>query len=172
MAPESIKVASKFSFKIDQITNFYLNSKEEDVSGDCYYFLELFSSMIDYLFQRFKDERFGVPLSHEDREFANNVNDKQRKLGMSKLYIIKLTNQILKHAFYVNQKRFFHYEEDFFIEFYTKIVNSDFFSTAGKYFFEFPWKNSYQIIFLEIIKEILKLSNSKVLNEMSIYSMT
>lgn len=153
-APEPTKAASKFSFKIDQITN--ANSKEEDVSLECYYFLELFSSMIDYLFQRFKDENFGLPQAQEDREFMNNANDKQRKLGLPKLYIMKLTLQILKHSFYVYEKKFFHYEEDFFIDFYTKIINSEFFTFAGKYFFEFPLNNSYQIVFLDIIKEILK----------------
>ncbi len=136
-----------------------IKPKDEDISSECYYFLELFNSMIDYLFSRFKDENYGLSNIHSEREFDNSTMDKQKKLGLPKIYIMNLTHQILKHAFYVYDKRYFHYEEDFFIEFYNKIILSEFFSISAKYFLEFPWNNIYQNSFLTLLIEILKFPN-------------
>lgn len=156
------------SFRGEAMSNFSLE-KEEDNSLECYYFLELFTSMIDYLFTRFKDESYGV-YSYNDKEMDNTFGEKQKKLGLSKLYIMNLVSQILKHTFFVHENRFFNYEEDFFIEFYEKIINSDFFSIAVKYFFEFPWNNMYQNIFLDIINEIIIFSHfNKTLVEHVLY---
>ena len=147
------KTGSTFKIENSSIGSSIIGNKDEDVSNDCYYFLELFISMINYLFSRFKDEYFGLS---DEKEIDNNIDDRQKKLGLPKIYIMCLTYQILKHAFYVFDKKYFHYEEDFFIDFYNKIITSDFFSTAVKYFLEFPWNNMYQNIFLDIIKEVLK----------------
>lgn len=152
------EVKSKgLSFKSETQTNYSLE-KEEDNSLECYYFLELFTSMIDYLFTRFKDESYGM-YNYYEKEMENTFGERQKKLGLSKLYIMNLFFQILKHTFFVHENRYFNYEEDFFIEFYEKIMNSDFFSVAVKYFFEFPWNNMYQNIFLDIINEIIVFSH-------------
>eukprot|EP00340_Litonotus_pictus_P004381 CAMPEP_0170517620 /NCGR_PEP_ID=MMETSP0209-20121228/3544_1 /TAXON_ID=665100 ORGANISM="Litonotus pictus, Strain P1" /NCGR_SAMPLE_ID=MMETSP0209 /ASSEMBLY_ACC=CAM_ASM_000301 /LENGTH=1020 /DNA_ID=CAMNT_0010802909 /DNA_START=17 /DNA_END=3079 /DNA_ORIENTATION=+ len=145
------------SFKGESTVNYSLD-KEEDNSLECYYFLELFTSMIDYLFSRFKDETYGV-YNYFDKEMDNTFGEKQKKLGLSKLHIMNLIYQILKHTFFVHENHYFNYEEDFFIEFYEKIINSDFFSVAVKYFFEFPWNNMYQNIFLDIINEVIMFSH-------------
>lgn len=145
------------SFKGETTNNFSLE-KDEDNSLECYYFSELFTSMIDYLFTRFKDESYGI-YSYSDKEMHNTYGEVQKKLGLAKLYIMTLFYQILRHTFFVHENRYFNYEEDFFIEFYEKIINSDFFSTAVKYFFEFPWNNMYQNVFLDIINEIIVFSH-------------
>lgn len=144
------------TFKGEAISNYNLD-KEEDNSQECYYFLELFTSMIDYLFQRFKDENYGY-LSTNEKEIDNSFGEKQKKLGLSKLYIMNLVFQILKHTFFVHENKYFNYEEDFFIEFYEKITKSEFFSVAVKYFFEFPWNNMYQNIFNDIVNEVIVFS--------------
>lgn len=155
------------SFKGEAVSTYL--EKEEDNSLECYYFLELFTSMIDYLFSRFKDEAYGLSSIYE-KEMENTFGEKQKKLGISKLQILELIFQILKHTFYVHENKFFNYEEDFFIDFYDKIINNEFFSTAVKYFFEFPWNNMYQNIFLEVITEVILFSkHSKTLVEHVLY---
>ena len=49
----------------------------------------------------------------------------------------------------------FNYDEDFYIDFYKKIIQSNVFSSFIKYFYEFPWNNIFQSSFLEILTEIL-----------------
>lgn len=157
------------TFKGDISGNFSAD-KDEDNSSECYYFLELFSSMIEYLFTRFKDESFGL---YSDSEFDNTFGESQKKLGLSKLHIMNLIHQILKHSFYVHENRYFSYEEDFFIDFYGKFIENDFFPTAVKYFFEFPWNNLYQNMFLDIVNEIISFSNfNRTLAEHLLYEIS
>ena len=142
----------------ENINSNYSADKDEDNSLECYYFLELFTSMIDYLFSRFKDESYGMWCDSE-KEMDTTFGERQKKLGLCKLQIMNLIHQILKHTFFVHENKYFNYEEDFFIEFYEKIILSDFFSIAVKYFFEFPWNNMYQNVFLDIIFELIEFSS-------------
>lgn len=141
---------------ISPLLSSSLGLGSSSLKDECYYFLELFNSMLDYLFMKFRDEGYGLSTDQLKRDFLNTCLDIQKRLGIGKIYIVNLVIQILKHLFYVYENRLFHYEYEFYYEFYNKLTTNDFFSIAIRYFLEFPLNNIYQNSFTEMILEILK----------------